>query len=153
VSGNKRPLSVLVVVHTADGEILLLERARHAGYWQSVTGSLEDGEAHRAAAARELAEETGLCANPETLADTGIENRFEIFALWRDRYPEGVTHNVERVFCFDAGKATPIRLAPEEHRACIWLPWQQAADRVFSWTNADAILRLALSRRWAKAPR
>ena len=37
----KLPLSVLVVVHTAQREVLLLERAARPGFWQSVTGSLE----------------------------------------------------------------------------------------------------------------
>ena len=37
----KLPLSVLVVVHTASLQVLLLERASRAGFWQSVTGSLD----------------------------------------------------------------------------------------------------------------
>ena len=37
----KLPVSVLVVVHTAQLEVLLLERASRPGYWQSVTGSLD----------------------------------------------------------------------------------------------------------------
>ena len=41
---HKRPISVLVVIHTPDWQVLLLERASHAGYWQSVTGSQEGDE-------------------------------------------------------------------------------------------------------------
>lgn len=44
MSDYKRPVSVLVVIHTPQLQILLLERALHAGYWQSVTGSQEDDE-------------------------------------------------------------------------------------------------------------
>lgn len=37
----KIPESVLVVIHTPDLQVLLIERADHPGYWQSVTGSLD----------------------------------------------------------------------------------------------------------------
>lgn len=149
MSGNKRPLSVLVLVHTGAGQILLLERQLHPGFWQSVTGSLEPGEAHPAAAIRELEEETGLRVEAASLLDTRIENRFEIMPLWRDRYPEGVTHNSERVFECELMTTCAVRLAADEHRDSAWLPWQEAAARVFSWTNRDAIQRLALRRGWA----
>ncbi|HVJ10296.1 MAG TPA: NUDIX domain-containing protein, partial [Burkholderiales bacterium] len=57
----KLPLSVLVVVHTAKLDVLLLERASRSGFWQSVTGSLDaPGEPFELAAARELREETGI---------------------------------------------------------------------------------------------
>ena len=57
----KLPVSVLVVVHTAELEVLLLERAMRPGYWQSVTGSLDwPDEPPAAAAAREVLEETGI---------------------------------------------------------------------------------------------
>ena len=55
----KRPVSVLVVIHTPSLEVLLLERASHAGYWQSVTGSQEADETLIDTARREVAEETG----------------------------------------------------------------------------------------------
>ena len=148
MSGDKRPLSVLVLAYTPGGEILLLERLRQPGFWQSVTGSLEIGEDHRSAAIREFKEETGIPVCAEHLLDSGIENRFEILPLWRDRYPAGIVHNVERVFLIELAEAISIQLAPDEHRNSIWLPWQEAADRVFSWTNRDAILRLAIKRDW-----
>ena len=56
----KRPVSVLVLLHDGAGHVLLLERADRAGFWQSVTGSLEDGETPVQAALREVAEETGI---------------------------------------------------------------------------------------------
>jgi dATP pyrophosphohydrolase len=58
--GTKQPVSVLVVIHDPELNILLLERAAHPGYWQSVTGSLEGKESPRDAALREVAEETGI---------------------------------------------------------------------------------------------
>jgi NUDIX domain-containing protein len=50
----KIPISVLVVIHTPDLQVLLLERADHPGFWQSVTGSQDEGETLRQTAAREV---------------------------------------------------------------------------------------------------
>jgi len=143
MAGNKKPVSVLVVIHTPALDVLLLERAAHPGYWQSVTGSLEGDETPAVTAVREVAEETGIACRPADLIDWHISNRFEIFVQWRDRYPAGVTHNVEHVFslCVSPGTAA-VTLAPAEHRAQRWLPWREAAAACFSWTNRDAILML-----------
>lgn len=141
--GNKKPVSVLVIIHTPDLQILLLERASHPGYWQSVTGSQEGEESLRDTARREVGEETGIDATSGQLTAWNLANRFEIFAEWRHRYPEGVTHNLEHVFSLEVPAICAIRIAPDEHLAFRWLPWRAAADAVFSWTNRDAILLLA----------
>lgn len=138
----KRPVSVLVVVHTAALDILLLERASHPGYWQSVTGSQEGAESLAETAVREVAEETGIAAAVTDLADWQLSNRFEIFAEWRHRYGDGVTHNAEHVFSLCVPSGTAARIAPEEHLAWRWLPWREAAAACFSWSNRDAILML-----------
>jgi len=138
----KRPESVLVVIYTPDLQVLLIERARHPGYWQSVTGSLEEGETPRQAAQRELEEETGLIASATTLSEWNVSNHFEILPLWRERYAPGVTHNLEHVFSICIPEPVPVRLASEEHRDQCWLPWEEAAKRCFSWSNHDAILML-----------
>ena len=138
----KQPLSVLVLIHSPEGEVLLLERAAHPGYWQSVTGSRESEEMPADTALREVAEETGILAAPADLVDWHVANRFEIFQEWRHRYAPGVTHNIEQVFSLCVSRATPVRLAPDEHLAWRWLPWREAAREVFSWTNRDAILML-----------
>lgn len=147
MAGNKRPVSVLVVIHDPALNILLLERAAHPGYWQSVTGSQEGDETLRTTAVREVAEETGIACAPSDLQDWRLSNRFEIFAEWRDRYPAGVTHNTEHVFSLCVPPGTAANTAPGEHRACRWLPWREAAAACFSWTNRDAILMLGLSAR------
>lgn len=138
----KRPISVLVVIHTPDLRVLLLERAAHPGFWQSVTGSQEEGESLIATALREVAEETGIVATPEQLIDRQTTNRYEIFPEWRHRYPPGTTHNTEHVFSLCVPEGTPVVLAPEEHRAFRWLPWREAAAACFSWSNREAILGL-----------
>jgi len=142
MAGHKQPVSVLVVIHTPELEVLLLERAAHPGFWQSVTGSREDDEALVATAVREVAEETGVACRDADLIDWRITNRFEIYSQWRNRYAAGVTHNVEHVFSLCVARDVAVTLAPVEHRACRWLPWPEAATACFSWTNRDAILML-----------
>ena len=140
--GTKKPVSVLVVIHDPSLNILLLERAAHPGYWQSVTGSQEADENLPTTAMREVAEETGITCAPDDLRDWRMTNRFEIFAEWRDRYPAGVTHNTEHTFSLCVPENTIVRTSPDEHRAWRWLPWQEAATACFSWTNRDAIMML-----------
>ena len=103
----KLPFSVLVVIHTAELEVLLIERADRPGFWQSVTGSLHEGETCREAAVREVGEETGIDAARYPLEDWRVQNRFEIFRRWGSRFAPGTTHNVERVF----GLTLPQRVA------------------------------------------
>lgn len=138
----KIPVSVLVLVHTVDLQVLLLERADRPGFWQSVTGSMDEGETLLQTAQRELAEETGLVAAPGMLVDWKRRNRYEIYPHWRNRYAPGVTHNTEHVFGLTLPTVPDIVLAPREHLAYTWLPWREAADRVFSSSNAEAIREL-----------
>lgn len=139
----KIPVSVLVLVHTPALEVLLLERADRPGFWQSVTGSQDaEGEALRETAARELKEETGLDAARHVLTDWQKQNRYEIYQHWRNRYAPGVTHNTEHVFGLLVPRPLPVTLAPQEHLRYEWLPWREAADKVFSWSNAEAIREL-----------
>lgn len=142
MSAYKIPVSVLVVVHSADARVLLLERADAAGYWQSVTGSVNPGETLVETAIREVREETGLDATAYELKSWGIENRYEIYARWRHRYAPGVTHNTENVFGLKLPAPMPVTLSPDEHVACAWLPWEEAAARCFSPSNAAAIRQL-----------
>jgi dATP pyrophosphohydrolase len=139
----KLPVSVLVVVHTEALEVLLLERASHPGYWQSVTGSLDrPDEPLERAAAREVLEETGIDAAQGRLERWPVASRFEIYAAWRHRFAPGVTHNTEHLFTLALRRRAPVRIAPAEHISFAWLPWREAALRCFSWSNRDAILML-----------
>ncbi|MFP8779269.1 dihydroneopterin triphosphate diphosphatase [Hydrogenophaga sp. RWCD_12] len=141
----KIPRSVLVVIHTQDLDVLLIERADSPGFWQSVTGSLDrEDEAFEVAAAREAAEETGLDAKAagNVLTDWRLENVYEIYPQWLHRYAPGVLLNTERVFGLCIPEAMPVALNPREHRSQLWLPWREAADRCFSSSNAEAVLHL-----------
>lgn len=144
----KIPRSVLVVIHTDDLQVLLIERADKPGFWQSVTGSLDaETEDPRVAAAREVAEETGIVvgstAVPDSaLSDWQLANVYEIYPVWRHRYAPGVTHNTEQVFGLRVPREIPVVLSPREHVQHAWLPWKEAADRCFSPSNAEAILQL-----------
>jgi len=138
----KIPISVLVVVHTPKLDVLVLERADRPGFWQSVTGSRDEGEPLADTAARELREETGLNAAQFALTDWEKRNEFEIYRRWRNRYAPGVTHNTEHVFGLLVPERVPVTLEPREHLRYEWLPWRDAAERVFSWSNAEAIREL-----------
>jgi dATP pyrophosphohydrolase len=136
---HKIPVSVLVVIHTADGQVLLMERADAPGFWQSVTGSQDEGETLEQTAIREVREETGLDAKAFELTPWDIETRYEIYARWRHRYAPGVTHNIEHAFGLKLPAPLPVTLAPREHLRYLWLPWEEAAGRCFSPSNAAAI--------------
>ena len=153
----KIPESVLVVIHSADLEVLLIERADRPGFWQSVTGSKNTAEESLVqTAVREVAEETGIRVMLEepdqplgeneiplsNLCDWHLSNSYEIYPVWRYRYAPGVITNTEHVFGLTVPRTVPILLAPAEHLHYIWLPYRDAVAKCFSASNAEAILQL-----------
>ena len=138
----KTPVSALVVIHTPDLQVLLLERADRKNFWQSVTGSIEAGETPYEAAIREVHEETGLVATDYAFSDWQSSNVYEIYPHWRHRYAPDVTHNEEHLFGLELPGPLPVQLADDEHVRYEWLDWRQAAIRVFSWTNVVALRKL-----------
>ncbi len=144
----KIPRSVLVVIHTHDLRVLLIERADRPGFWQSVTGSVDaiDEPLHEAAA-REVREETAIDAGRDgVLCDWHHAIEYDIYPQWRHRYPPGVVRNVEHWFGLALPDGFPsldrVRVAPREHLQYAWLPYREAAARCFSPSNGEAILRL-----------
>ncbi|MCH8059392.1 MAG: dihydroneopterin triphosphate diphosphatase [Proteobacteria bacterium] len=140
---HRRPVSVLIVVHTDDGRVLLLHRAKLFNFWQSVTGSLQQKEAHAEAAARELFEETGL-TNEGILEYSGVSRQFLIDPRWRQRFAPGVVENVEFEWRYRLPQTVAITLNTNEHSDYCWLPVAEAVEKVWSWTNRDALKALAL---------
>lgn len=138
----KQPFSALVVIYTRELEVLLLERADFPGYWQSVTGSRDDDESLRDTAIREVREETGLDALGYVLSDWQQQNVYGIYPKWQHRYPPGITHNTEHVFGLELPEHVAVQLSPSEHLSYQWLPWREAASKVFSPSNRAAILQL-----------
>ena len=138
----KTPVSVLVLIHTPDLQVLLLDRADKPGFWQSVTGSIEGEETLRETAIREVQEETGLDAERYNLADWQLSNVYEIYPHWRYRYAPGVTQNIEHLFGLELPEPLPVTLNPREHLHYEWVDWREAAKRVFSWTNVEALRAL-----------
>jgi len=137
----KIPVSVLVVIHTPGGDVLLIERADHLGFWQSVTGSKDwPDEPAAETARREVTEETGITGGE--LRDWRFSNVYEIYPHWQHRYAPGVTQNTEHVFGLTVPVGTAVTLSPREHLNHQWLPWREAAARCFSPSNAEAILQL-----------
>jgi dihydroneopterin triphosphate diphosphatase len=139
----KIPESVLVVIHTPQLEVLLIERVDHPGFWQSVTGSRDElDEPLLLTAQREVMEETGISAPLGQWRDWGLSNVYDIYPAWRHRYAPGVCRNTEHVFGLCLPSACSVTLDPREHTAWQWLPYRAAADRCFSPSNAEAILLL-----------
>ena len=141
MSDFRRPESVLVVVFTDEGDVLLLKRMLPFEFWQSVTGSLLSGESHAAAAKRELYEETGLTGEGG-LEFTGVSRQFTIDPRWRDRFAPGVVENVGYEYRYRMQNRSPITLTDDEHSDFEWLPLSEAVSRVWSWTNKQAIEQL-----------
>jgi dATP pyrophosphohydrolase len=144
----KIPESVLVVIHTPALEVLIIERADRPGFWQSVTGSKDHlDEPLVVTAVREVGEETGIVVGTplvpmSALVDWQAQIEYEIYPVWRHRYAEGVTRNTEHWFSLEVPHRVEVTLAPREHTAYLWLPYEEAAARCFSSSNRDAILQL-----------
>ena len=124
----------------------MIERADRVGFWQSVTGSLDRSDEDLAqAATREVFEETGIAVDQlpaDALRNLHHQIEYEIYPEWRFRYAPGVTRNTEHWFSLQVPENTSIQLSPREHVAYEWLPFAEAAQKCFSPSNGEAILKL-----------
>jgi dATP pyrophosphohydrolase len=144
----KIPESVLVIIHTPQLDVLIIERADRPEFWQSVTGSKDHFDEPLAeTAVREVGEETGIVVGSDevpagALFDWEHQIEYEIYPVWRHRYAEGVTRNTEHWFSLEVPRRVEVTLAPREHTNYLWLPYEKAAVRCFSSSNREAILQL-----------
>ena len=139
----KRPVSVLVVIYAQDTKrVLMLQRRDDPDFWQSVTGSLEEGETALQAAAREVKEEVTIDVACEqlTLKDCQRTVEFEIFSHLRHRYAPGIERNTESWFCLALPREREVVFT--EHLAYRWVNAADAAALTKSWSNRQAILML-----------
>lgn len=132
----------MIVIHTAGGEFLLLERRRPAGYWQSVTGSLEWGELADAAARREVIEETGITQG--VLVNLQWTQVYEILPAFGKRYAPGITLNLEHAFSLRLPQRVGVTLSDSEHLQYRWASAADALKTVSSSTNREVIAELSL---------
>ena len=130
------------MIHTEGGEFLLLERRRPPGFWQSVTGSLEWGEAAEVAARREVLEETGI--EHGVLVNLQWTQVYEILPAFGKVYAPGVTLNLEHAFSLRLPHRVPVTLSPEEHVRFRWASDLDAVESVSSSTNRAVIAELRL---------
>jgi dATP pyrophosphohydrolase len=137
---KKIPISVLVLIYTKNKDILILKKNNGKDMWQSVTGSINDGESVDDAAKREVYEETGL--NADNIINCNKQYIFEIYEMWRYKYDDNVTHNTEHVFLLELDERKDIVIDKEEHVSYEWTSRVKAAEKVFSHTNRQAIFDL-----------
>jgi len=136
----KQPVSVLVVIYAKDtGRVLMLQRRDDPDFWQSVTGSLEEGETASQAALREVKEEVAIDVAREqlTLIDCQRTVEFEIFSHLRHRYAPGIVSNTESWFCL--ALPTEREIVFTEHLTYRWVNAHEAAQLTKSWSNRQAI--------------
>ncbi|KNC94318.1 dihydroneopterin triphosphate diphosphatase [Trabulsiella odontotermitis] len=142
----KRPVSILVVIYAQDTKrVLMLQRRDDPEFWQSVTGSLEEGETASQAAAREVKEEVAIDVASEQLAliDCQRTVEFEIFSHLRHRYAPGIERNTESWFCLALPHERSIVFS--EHLAYRWVDAADAAAMTKSWSNRQAIEEFVMS--------
>lgn len=138
----RRPESVLIVIYTADGEFLLLERRRPPGFWQSVTGSMEWDEHADAAARREVIEETGITQG--ALVNLQWTQVYEILPAFGKVYAPGITRNLEHAFSLRLPHRVAVVLSAAEHLQFRWIPYLEALETASSSTNRAVIAELRL---------
>lgn len=101
------------------------------GFWQPVTGSVEEGETFIEGALREAQEESGVEALEKNLIETGYTFEFE---AWGNRYRE-------QAFGLRVKNETVV--LSEEHEECRWGSFDDAMKLIKWETNKEGLRRLS----------
>ena len=139
-----------VLLVDGDGRILLQNccdpSSGDAGsWWNTLGGGIDPGETPVQAAARELAEETGLRVTPEQLGEV-VHTRLTEFPFGGDHYRQSEDYFLLRTDAFDAA---PTAHSDVELVAVLGLRWwtveelRATAERVYPEELLEVLERLA----------
>ncbi len=141
----RQPVQVLIYPVRRTGKIweyLLLRRIPdRGGFWQGVTGGVEEGEDLAEAARRELLEETGLV--PLTLENIDYSYSYSVVGNeWPEHfYAAGVEKITEHVFvAFVEEQQEPV-LDSDEHDEWKWHRFREALELLKWPENVNALKR------------
>jgi len=128
------PIQVEAIIFRRNGstiEYLLLKRLSHRnGYWQPVTGGLEEGETRTEALCREIREETG------------IKNLIRVIeGLYYFEFSDP-NLNQEYVYGVEVSPTDEIVLDGKEHSEYRWCSIQDALQLLHWKDNKEALERL-----------
>jgi dATP pyrophosphohydrolase len=117
----------------------------HNGFWQGVSGAPLEDETDVVAAAREVAEETGLTMAEPIRLDYRYE--FSVEPHWRRLYAPGVETITEEVYAVKAPSDWEPTLEPREHEEYRWCAFDEAEKMLVWRENIEAlrVLRRRLS--------
>ena len=139
---------VKVVVHDGDRVLLLHRRPERGGFWQPISGTIETDESPLATARREMIEETGHAAEPESL---DLTQSFLIESQYLEsRYPAPIIAS-EVVFHAQLDSRLPIRIDPLEHDRWGWFSRVEALQRI-KWTDDREALEKLVGNADGKVP-